>query len=480
MNNITKTLNSNRFISLMQTICKVACTTLLVFFTPLLLHSQDCDNNIVLDIFGPIAEDWTAPATGGPFSVRITAVGAGGGRMTDLFFNDGGSGASMSGTFVVQNGQTIRAIAGDFGKDATLEGAGAGGGSGAVNCGTSGDCVTGVILVIAAGGNGGDIVDGLGGSASTNGSGSGGAAGGDPLHEPDWGAGGGGLNSDGQSASGTGGDGGGQVDKNGLSPGGLGSGTQVPNNGGDGMGGGGGGGDYGAGGGGGHTGGNGGNGSAASSFNSGTAQVNTPGLTSGGNNIGSVTIVCLASLPVELTDFKALIQKNGGVTLHWNTASEKNNHGFDLERSVDGRHWAALGFVPGNGTTTRPNKYFFTDEKPLAGINYYRLKQMDADGKFEYSPIVVADVQAHVAQFDIFPNPSPNGVLSARVVSKMEGEVLLEIFDWAGYKVWKETLNLVEGTIVWPVSMATFPKGAYTARLELPGGEVHFKKILLQ
>ncbi len=464
----------------MQTICNAGCATLLVFFTPLLLRAQDCDNNIVLDIFGPIAEDWTAPATGGPFSVRITAVGAGGGRITDLFFNDGGSGASMSGTFVVQNGQTIRAIAGDFGKNATLEGAGAGGGSGAVNCGSSGDCASGVILLIAAGGNGGDMLDGLGGSALTNGDGSGGEAGGDPLHEPDWGGGGGGLNGDGQNSSGSGGFGGGQVDKNGLSPGGLGSGTQVPNDGGDGMGGGGGGGDYGAGGGGGHTGGNGGNESAASSFNSGSTPVNTSGQVGGGNNTGTVTIVCLTSLPVELTDFKALIQKKGGVTLHWSTASEKNNHGFDLERSADGRHWSTLGFVQGNGTTTQPNKYFFTDEKPHAGINYYRLKQMDADGKFEYSPIVVADVRSHATQFDVFPNPSPNGVLSARVVSKTEGKALLEIFDWAGYKVWKETLNLVEGTIVWPVSMTTFPKGTYTARLELSDGEVHFKKVLLQ
>jgi len=480
MNKKVKTLHRKRYVPILLIARDKACTALFILFTLVLPQAQDCDNTTVLNISGPAVSDWIAPATGGPFAVRITAVGAGGGSITNIFFNDGGSGASMSGTFVVQNGQTIRAIAGDFGKNATLEGAGAGGGSGAVNCSTSGNCNTGTILIIAAGGNGGDALEGLGGLAATNGNGSGGEAGGDPAHEPDWGGGGGGLNSSGGNSSGSGGFGGGQVDKNGLSPGGLGSGTQVPNDGGGGMGGGGGGGDYGAGGGGGHTGGDGGNGSAASSFNSGTAPLNIPGETSGGNNIGSVTIVCLTTLPVELIDFKAVIQENEHVTLHWSTASEKNNLGFTLERSADNRHWSALGFVSGNGTTTQPSDYFFRDEKPLAGVNYYRLKQMDTDGKFEFSPIVVADIRSQEPQFDIFPNPSLSGIVSARLVSKTEGDALLEIFDWAGYKVWKETLSLVEGTIVWPFSMSTFPKGAYTARLEMPDGEVRFKKILLQ
>jgi hypothetical protein len=65
-------------------------------------------------------------------------------------------------------------------------------------------------------------------------------------------------------------------------------------------------------------------------------------------------------------------------------------------------------------------------------------------------------------------------------VSKQEGDALLEVFTWAGYKVHKETLRLYEGTIVWPLDMRTFPKGTYTARLEMPDGTVQFKKILVQ
>lgn len=462
----------NHFDKLLTGIC--------CLFFPFLLSAQDCNNTTVLTLTGPGVSQWTAPSTGGPFSVRITATGGGGGANTVNFNKLGGSGATMAGTFIVQNGQTLLAIAGDSGSDATLEGAGGGGGSGVVNCGNPSDCGNGTVLIIAAGGNGGGDITGSGGSALTNGNGNGGQAGGDPDHQPDWGAGGGGLLTDGQNSSGSGGLGGKKVSKTGLSLGGLGSGTQVPNDGGSGMAGGGGGGDYGAGGGGGHTGGTGGNGPVAKSMNTGSSQENESGTTGGGNNLGTVTIVCLLSLPVELTDFKAQIHREGGVRLHWQTATEKNNHGFDIERSIDGKHWSALAFVSGHGNSATLRDYIFHDENPHRGINYYRLKQMDTDGKFEYSPMVVADVSANGTELSVFPNPSGTGELAFRVVSLAEGHALLEIFDWAGYKLYKEQHDIFEGTTVFPVSLATFPKGTYTARIELPDGTVQFKKIVLQ
>lgn len=450
------------------------------FIAPVFLPAQNCNNTTVLTLSGPGTGEWTAPSTGGPFSVRITATGAGGGANTVNFNNDGGSGATMSGTFVVQNGQKLFAIAGDFGKDATLEGAGGGGGSGAVNCGNPSNCGGGTILIIAAGGNGGGDTEGEGGSSLTNGNGNGGPAGGDPAHESDWGGGGGGLNTNGQNSSGSGGLGGEKVKKTGLSLGGLGSRTQVNNDGGDGMGGGGGGGDYGAGGGGGHSGGSGGNITAAKSWNTGADQDNSDGFTGQGNNIGTVIVVCLQALPIELINFKAVIASNGGVGLHWKTASEKDNQGFEVEHSMDGKNWTILGFIQGNGTTTIPHDYFFHHKTPLAGVNYYRLKQHDMDGKYEYSPMVVADVRKSDAKFGAFPNPSGDGELYFRIVSQSAGNALLEMFDWTGYRVYKEQVEVLEGTTVWPVSLSTFPTGTYTARLEMPDGAIQFSKIVLQ
>ena len=457
-----------------------------------------CNNNTVLTLTGPNTASWTAPASGGPFSVRITSSGGSGGAYLEANPDRaGGTGATMSGTFVVQNGETLFAIAGGGGFHSQLEGGGGGGGSGVVNCGNPSDCAGGTILIIAAGGNGGQLGGpnggfGLGGSSATNGDGNGGV-----ISNSDGGGGGGAINGPGETAT-SGGDGGGQVSTSGLSPGGEGSRNLLSNppsginDGGDGMGGGGGGGDgattdNAAGGGGGHSGGDDGNAAAASSFNSGSAQANTSGSIGGGGSgphstpafPGTITIVCLQALPVQLLEFRAVIQQES-VSLRWKTATEKNNLGFDIERSIDAHNWLPVGFVPGHGTSAAGHAYHFHDQYPQNGVNYYRLKQLDFDGSFEYSPIVVADMSAYNVGFDVFPNPSTQGTLNFRAFSPREGEALLEIYDWAGYKVYKETLHFSEGTIVWPVSMANFPKGAYTARLGLPDGGVAFRKILLQ
>ncbi len=114
---------------------------------------------------------------------------------------------------------------------------------------------------------------------------------------------------------------------------------------------------------------------------------------SGGNsstdrraNFDNIDITGYA-LPVELFTF--ILQKKGfGNFLSWQTASELNNSHFSIERSTDGLNFREIGIVQGNGTTTEPQHYKFVDESPAKGTNYYRLKQMDFDGKFEYSKVV--------------------------------------------------------------------------------------------
>ena len=439
-----------------------------------------CTGEIVINISGASTASWTAPESGGPFLVEVFATGGGGGNgEAATGQNQGGGGATAIGTFTVQNGETIFAICGGAGLSSTSFAGGGGGGTGVVNCGNPSNCATGTILIIAAGGNGAEFQgDGLGASSASDGNGNSGAGGGG-----NGGGGGGALNAGGGDGTGADfGTGGGQVFKSGLSAGGDGAGAIGDPDGGAGMGGGGGGGgsnNSGSGGGGGHTGAPAGNTLPAKSFNSGDDQANADGFDGTGPSEGSLTVLCLGVLPVQLINFKALVQQNR-IKLLWNTASEKDNFGYDVERSADNRNWTVLGFVPGNGTTSDLHEYSFIDESPLAGVNYYRLKQTDFDGKFEYSPLVVADVRAAGLQFDIFPVPSSTGELSVRTVSRISGNALLEVYDWMGLKVYKESLQMLEGTMIYPVSMATFPKGAYTARLEMPDGAVYFRKILLQ
>ncbi len=115
-------------------------------------------------------------------------------------------------------------------------------------------------------------------------------------------------------------------------------------------------------------------------------------------------------LPVELVNFYG---KKGdhGIELVWNTAQEINNEGFEVQKSRDGENWDTIGFEEGFGSTSTTKNYSFDDNDPQPGVNYYRLKQIDFDGKYEFSPII--DVTTRLAQpaiFNVFPNPAKSDV----------------------------------------------------------------------
>ncbi|MCX2740127.1 T9SS C-terminal target domain-containing protein [Pontibacter anaerobius] len=99
------------------------------------------------------------------------------------------------------------------------------------------------------------------------------------------------------------------------------------------------------------------------------------------------TVEAPAPLPVELAHFGASI-KGAQVELQWQTASEDQNSHFVVERSPDGKSFEGIGLVKGNGTTALTTNYTFVDQVPLAGISYYRLKQVDEDETYTYSKVI--------------------------------------------------------------------------------------------
>jgi CHRD domain/Secretion system C-terminal sorting domain len=119
----------------------------------------------------------------------------------------------------------------------------------------------------------------------------------------------------------------------------------------------------------------------------------------GGEIRGQVTATVLA---VELKDF-ASVSKNNYVYLLWNTVSETNNKGFQIEKSVDGKDFENIGFIKGNGNSKTQTSYSFIDKNPFK-FNYYRLRQMDYDGKETVSKIVNNTFNGN-NKFKIAPNP---------------------------------------------------------------------------
>ncbi len=139
----------------------------------------------------------------------------------------------------------------------------------------------------------------------------------------------------------------------------------------------------------------------------------------GCNSQEEVETECLEPLPVELIDFTAKKDEKH-VFLTWHTASENNNAGFEIQRSKDGRDWDVIGFAEGKGTTSSIAEYQFIDTNPLNGINYYRLKQLDFDGGFEYS-IVISVILLRDDNIQVYPNPANNYVMIySPVKSKLE------------------------------------------------------------
>jgi hypothetical protein len=109
-------------------------------------------------------------------------------------------------------------------------------------------------------------------------------------------------------------------------------------------------------------------------------------------------------LPVEMVRFDAELS-NGYVYLEWETASEKDNDFFEIQRSYNGDDYESIGLVEGNGTTLTNVVYDFTDYSPLSGKSYYRLKQVDYDGDYEYSKIVTIEINK-VSSLNVVPNPT--------------------------------------------------------------------------
>ncbi|QOJ27392.1 MAG: T9SS type A sorting domain-containing protein [Ignavibacteriales bacterium] len=161
--------------------------------------------------------------------------------------------------------------------------------------------------------------------------------------------------------------------------------------------------------------------------------------------IDDVSFNSTTPLPVELVSFTAKV-KSSAVHLQWETATEVNNYGFEVERSnaaetmhassTQGRTWQKIGFVEGNGNSNSPKSYSFTDRNASAGKYIYRLKQVDTDGAFDYSDEVAVDLGTP-AQFSLsqnYPNPFNPSTLVQYAVP-VQSVVVLEIYDITGTRV---------------------------------------------
>jgi len=186
-----------------------------------------------------------------------------------------------------------------------------------------------------------------------------------------------------------------------------------------------------------------------------------------------------ANLPVELISFTAII-KNGVVLLTWATATEVNNYGFEIEKNIGNNKWETIGFVNGAGNSNSPNQYSYVDTE-LNGTASYRLKQIDTDGKFEYSDIVtITTGLAKTELFQNYPNPfNPTTQINFNLSSPTN--VKISVFNVIGEKV-AELVNkkMSAGMHKINFTASDLPTGVYIYKIETANYNKSMKMLLLK
>ena len=178
------------------------------------------------------------------------------------------------------------------------------------------------------------------------------------------------------------------------------------------------------------------------------------------------------TLPLKMLNFKGNLKENT-VVLDWTTANEFNTSGFDVERSTDGENYSSIGWVNSLGTDNL-NSYSYNDNTIVKGNKYYyRLKQMDKDGKFTYSSVVIVAYLGGKNWVNVYPNPVKNNLYIQRQNGSYANTNIV-ITDASGKVVYQNNSSL---STTLDVETATWSKGIYIIKFNSSEGSTTMKVI---
>jgi len=180
----------------------------------------------------------------------------------------------------------------------------------------------------------------------------------------------------------------------------------------------------------------------------------------------TASLLNCAILPVELTFFDVTRQGKEAV-LDWSTASEINNDHFEIERSTDGKNFSARSAIKGKGNSSDINYYVMRDENPYPGISYYRLKQVDYDGKFSYSDVKALRMPERNT-ISILTNDGNNSY-TITFNSLVTGSGQMSIYDYSGREISSQILSYLEGYNAFHLNTEALASGMYFVAINIDG-----------
>ncbi|MDP2038612.1 MAG: ice-binding family protein [Ignavibacteria bacterium] len=202
-----------------------------------------------------------------------------------------------------------------------------------------------------------------------------------------------------------------------------------------------------------------------------------------GRSLGltAVTLGGASVLPVELISFSAESNQRN-IELHWSTATEVNNYGFEIERSSLNNNFEKIGFIQGHGNSNSPKEYYFNDT-PIGGTGFkYRLKQIDFGGSYEYSYEIEVKLitPSQLTLVQNYPNPfNPSTNIEFSIPSF--GLVTLKTYDMLGREI-SELMNEEKQPGNYQVKFdgRNLSSGVYYYKLQFSNSVIHKKMLLIK
>ena len=186
-------------------------------------------------------------------------------------------------------------------------------------------------------------------------------------------------------------------------------------------------------------------------------------------------------VPVDLIKFQIRLEGKSTL-LDWATANEINNAGFEIQRSTDGKEFRKIGWLKGQGNASEQIDYSFVDDNMQSNVQYYyRLKQMDFDGQYDYSKVVTSiykDIKGFVLE-RISPNPSESGHTTVRLLSTKDQDLQVTVVDHMGKLHMTKSITIGEGINFYKLNVNDLSAGTYFVKIASEE-QSNFKKLVIQ
>ena len=180
-----------------------------------------------------------------------------------------------------------------------------------------------------------------------------------------------------------------------------------------------------------------------------------------------------SELPISLLAFTAKVSNKSQVQLSWETSSEQNNKFFDVERSVNGVSFSSILTENSKGNSTSIQAYTAEDNDPYIGIAYYRLKQIDIDGKTTYSKTIAVTIISSESELKAFPNPTTS-ILNLQIDNAATRKLVYALYTIDGRLIVQQNINNTTTTI----TTSSLANGTYLLHVKDKGILVKSFKII--